>query len=179
MKYLSKVISATFFLFLCAQVQCSLPFTPVPITLQTFAVMLISLLLARGVAVGSVLLYLILGFSGLPVFSQFSTAAINGKTSGYLVGMLLSSFFVSTHVKNGKLESWSGCFKIALTNSLCVLGTGALVLGFWLPWSQVFGLGVLPFIPGDIIKSSSALFLARAYRRRAQKTAGFDDFWGY
>ena len=77
------VVVGTLLLFASAQIQ--IPFYPVPVTLQTFAVLLIALVFERKAALGSMISYLGLGALGLPVFTGFKNAMLLGPTMGYLV----------------------------------------------------------------------------------------------
>ena len=87
-----QIVIGVGLLFGCAQV--SIPLQPVPITLQTVAVMLIGLFYSKQVAVKTVLSYLALGTLGAPVFANFSggIAKLIGPTGGYLIGFLVAVY---------------------------------------------------------------------------------------
>jgi biotin transport system substrate-specific component len=145
-----------------AQVSISLPFTPVPITGQTFSVLLVgaSLGAARGGA--SALLYVLLGVAGAPVYASgnHGWAVITGATGGYLV----SYPFVSALTGWLAEHRWDRRFSSAVGAML----TGNVVIYlFGLPWLAVvlntglertLELGLYPFVPGDTFK----LYIAAA-----------------
>lgn len=156
---------------LAAQVSIPLPFTPVPITGQTFAVLLGGALLGAKRGALSMLLYLSEGAIGLPVFAGGSSglAKLAGPTGGYLIGFVVAAFLVGTLAERG----WDRRFWSAVV--AMVIGEGTIYL-FGLSWlarfvpsGKVFTLGMLPFLPGDIIKlllAATALPSAWAILRR-------------
>ncbi len=155
-KQLAKV--AAFFggvlmLSLLAQLKIVLPWTPVPITGQTFGVALLALLYGSRLSLAIFSSYLGLGFVGLPIFAGGASGLFWGPTFGYLVGMLMASWCV------GKLSDrgWSRSFVKAL--AACYLGStliflfGLIGLSFFIPFKSLFVAGVLPFMLGDFIKN--------------------------
>lgn len=156
---------------LAAQVAIPLPFTPVPITGQTFAVLLGGALLGAKRGALSMLLYLSEGAIGLPVFAGGSSgfAKLAGPTGGYLIGFVVAAFLVGALAERG----WDRRFWSAVAAML--IGEGAIYL-FGLSWlarfvpsGKVFTLGMLPFLPGDLIKillAATALPSAWAILRR-------------
>ena len=142
-----------------AQVAIPLPFTPVPITGQTFGVMLISLLLGRKHALATLGLYLTLGATGLPVFAQAQFGLAWGPTLGYLIGMLAASYVVGSLADRGWAKNFLSAWAAASVGSLLVFTFGAIVLSTFVPVEQVFALGVLPFLPGDVIKNTLAAWI--------------------
>lgn len=136
-----------------AQMRMPLPFTPVPLTLQTFFV------LSSGVALGpfwgllSQALYLLLGIAGFPYFTGWAAGGktLIGTTGGYLLGFLLASYIAGIFTRRG--ESKSAYLGMFLGNLVIYL-LGASWLGFLLSlsFSQALLKGVLPFLAGDILK---------------------------
>jgi len=144
-------------LALLAQIAIPLPWTPVPVTGQTFGVTLIALLWGKKRAFAIVSAYLIVGVVGLPVFAA-STMGV--ATSGYLVGMLFSSIVVGHFSDLG----WSSSFKKAwfagFLGSCVTFAFGLTVLSFFVPFEALLISGLLPFLPGDLVKTVTAAFIA-------------------
>ena len=109
-------------------------------------------------------MYVAIGVLGAPIFAgmEFGWAAIFGPRGGYLLGFILTSFVVGYLVDNyfKNLKFFHILFILSLIYTVCIYGIGCLGLGLWLyvlkgSWptlSEVFIMGVLPFIPGDVIK---------------------------
>ena len=152
------------FLAALAQIAIPLPFTPVPITGQTFGVALMSLLWGRKWGFSSVALYVAVGAAGLPVFAQ-AASGLKLMTSGYLVGMCLSSVVIGTLADMGWAKSFGKAFAACVLGSLCVFSCGLFVLSNFVPKGLLLAQGLLPFIPGDIIKSSLAAFIVSRLRK--------------
>ncbi len=95
---------------LCSQVAIPLPFTPVPVTLQTFAVLLTGCLLGSSRGALSVVLYVAEGSVGLPFFSggTAGVAHLLGPTGGYLLGFVLCAFVVGLLAEGGIAARWPG-----------------------------------------------------------------------
>jgi biotin transport system substrate-specific component len=147
-----------------AQISIVLPFTPVPITGQTFGVTLLALLWGRKLGLGIVATYLVSGFLGAPVFAT-ALSGIWGPTLGYLLGMFLSAALVGELADRGWSRSFPRALIAGFLGSLCVYTLGLTVLIFFAPLSSVFALGMLPFIPGDIIKTTLAAGIASQMNR--------------
>jgi biotin transport system substrate-specific component len=153
-----------------AQIAIPLSFTPVPVTGQTFAVALVSLLWGRTRAFSVVAGYLLLSVCGLPVLAggaafTFGVSAIL-PSSGYLIGMLVASVVVGGLADRGFAASWPKAFLAATLGSLCIFTCGVIVLSLFVSQfeTSLIVAGVLPFLPGDILKNSLASWLAsRAY----------------
>ncbi|HXH54404.1 MAG TPA: biotin transporter BioY [Gammaproteobacteria bacterium] len=165
-KMLSTDIAYTlwgvFLLFLTTQI--IIPLEPVPITLQTVGVMLIGLTFTRKIAIQSVMLYLVSGLVGLPVFTHFSGGfyKLTGPTGGYLVGFLIAALCMTTLRKY--LGNNNG-FYIALN---CLVGT-FIIFCCGIGWlTHLIGFkaavkgGLMPFIIPGCIKIV-ALALALRY----------------
>ncbi len=160
--------SGVLLISLLAQLAFPLPFTPVPITGQTFGVSLVALLWGKRRALGIMTGYLALGAVGAPVFALGAASLAFGPTLGYLLGMWFSVQLVGYLADRGWGRSfwraWVACF----AGSLLVFAFGVLVLSFFVPASQLWMAGVLPFIPGDLIKTTlaagAAVFLNQKVR---------------
>lgn len=134
-----------------------LPFSPVPVTLQNFFVVIAGLILNPIDALLSQLLYLMVGFSGIPVFSGGGSGPgfLFGPTGGYLFGFLFAAFTASLIYRR------SLCRRPALAIAaafflIYLLGVPWLSLSTGIGIKGAFITGMLPFIPGDIIKGVAA-----------------------
>lgn len=161
---LSKALLAFGFSILtgvAAQIRIPLPFTPVPITGQTFVVLLTPFLIGRW-SILSQTIYVVLGAIGLPWFSGWSGGLniIFGPTGGYMIGFVLASAFLSSHKGRSHLDR---LISMLLANFLIIHGLGLIQLTIWFYakgstpnlW-KLISMSLLPFIPGDLIK----IFLA-------------------
>ena len=156
---IAAVLGGIVFLSILAQVAIPLPFTPVPITGQTFGVAFLSLMMGRRWGLSSVVSYVALGAAGLPLFAQ-GHSGLTAISSGYLVGMCVSSFVIGTLSDKGWSRSFGKTLLTCALGSFCVYTFGVIVLANFLPLGSLFAKGVLPFIPGDIVKSTLAATLA-------------------
>lgn len=149
---------AVVILSLLAQVSIPLPFTPVPITGQTFAVSFLALTLGRKLGTASVLSYLCIGALGLPVFAS-GQSGLGGPTTGYLMGMLLGTWIMGTLSDRGWTTSVRKTFLASYIGSFCVFACGLFVLSFFVPREGLFIAGLYPFLFGDFLKNILAVIL--------------------
>lgn len=161
----SSIVAATFTALITvgAFISIPLPFTPVPIVLQNFFVLLAALLLGWKWAAVSVALYLLLGAVGLPVFSaaRGGLGHFFGPTGGYLIGFLVCA------VAAGLLRRPRGGILLNLLAAVVGILTIYLVGVPWLKsvagmnWAAALGAGVVPFLIGDAIKIAAAVAAQR------------------
>ncbi|MFQ5816802.1 MAG: biotin transporter BioY [Terriglobia bacterium] len=151
------VVAGSLLVALCAQIAVPLPFSPVPVTGQTFAVLLLGATFGARRAAVALLLYLAEGAAGLPVFAPMGApglARFAGPTGGYLLAYPLAAFVLGTLLETAarrRLWYWLGA---ALAAETIILAGGAAWLK-WVTranWEQALLLGVVPFLPGDLIK---------------------------
>lgn len=166
----AAVILGSLLVAVCAHVSVPLWFTPVPVTLQTFAVLLLGLVLSPGLAASSLILYLIEGAAGLPVLSPVGSVGflhILGPTGGYL----LSYPFAAACTGMLRRRIGSGGFASSLfaasVGGLLILLSGAAWLSLLTHQSAtvIFTLALAPFIAGDILKVIAAAGTASGLRR--------------
>lgn len=156
--------SGIFLLSALAQIVIPLPWTPVPITGQTFGVALVGLSWGRKRAFTILLSYLTLGALGLPIFAMGSSGLILGPSSGYLLGMAVASLVVGTLADCGFTKTFPKSLLAAFTGSLVIFAFGLGVLSFFVPKESLLAAGLLPFIPGDIIKNFLAAKISQSLR---------------
>jgi biotin transport system substrate-specific component len=153
-------IAATALVALCAHISIPLGFTPVPITLQPFAVLILGLLLAPEVSFAALTLYLLEGASGLPVFNPHGPGGIAqllGSTGGYLLAAPFAAAVAGLVYRDGK-RSFPYALAGAALGDLILLSIGALWLGA-LAHTSVSALlreAVVPFLPNDAVKVLAA-----------------------
>ena len=145
------------------------PLSPVPITGQTFGVMLAGASLEPAPAVASMLGYLALGSIGFPVFAggQAGVATLFGPTGGYLWGFVLGAWAISMLTRRAVT---TGRFLLANVLGgvllLHLLGIGYLSYYLNISLSKAFLLGTAPFLPGDAVKAVCAGFVGKRLRNR-------------
>ena len=165
------VIGGSLLMAACAHISIPLWFTPVPITLQTFGVMFLALTLGGWRASAALVLYLLEGASGLPVFSPHGLggmAQLLGPTGGYLLSYPFAALVAGLIAAKFSRRSLLIAFSVgAVACSVLVFASGALWLATALhkPASTIFLIAVLPFIPGEVLKGVAAIAAAMGSRR--------------
>jgi len=134
--------------------QIALPIGPVPITGQTFGVLLIAALLGSRLGAGSVVAYLIQGAMGLPFFAggMAGTAVFAGPTAGYLIGFIAAAFVVGWLAERGWDRTPARTVAMMLLGTAVIYAFGLIWLSTFTGWANVLTLGMVPFLPGDILK---------------------------
>jgi biotin transport system substrate-specific component len=141
---------------LSAQIAVPLPFSPVPLTGQTFGVLLTGALLGPRLGALAMLLYLAEGACGLPFFAggAFGAARFAGPTGGYLVAYPPAAAFVGWLATRGWDRRPGTMLGAMLTGSVVIFAGGAAWLAHFVGGaSHALTLGVLPFLPGDAVKA--------------------------
>jgi biotin transport system substrate-specific component len=158
----ARIIAANILLALCAHIAFPLPWTPVPITGQTFGILLVAVMLGASRGTIAVVLYLLEGMAGLPVFAPFGApgaARFFGPTAGYLLAYPPAAF-ITGWLAERTAGVWFVRFASlrlagALLSGEAIVFLGGfcwLALGTGLGWGPAFLAGVLPFLPGEILK---------------------------
>lgn len=154
---------------ICILSPISLNIGPVPISLGTFAVSLSVCILGRNLGMLSYLLYLLLGFIGLPVFSNYGAGVekLLGPTGGYLIGMIFLAFIGGFAVEKFSKSPIKQYLGLMLGIAFCYL-LGTLWLGkvLSMDFGKALSVGVIPFILPDAIKVLLALVLGKKIRGR-------------
>lgn len=149
--------------------QLVIPMYPVPMTGQTFAVLLVAMSLGFGRATISVSAYVALGAAGLPIFTNQASGWSFGPTLGYLVGFIAAAAVVGWLAQLGWDKTW-------LRVSAAFLAGSVIIYAFGLPWLTIFlgavgapndlvsvlNAGLVPFIVGDLVKAAAAAALLPA-----------------
>ena len=158
---------------LVAQVRFPVPWSPVPITGQTFAVLLAGVLMGRWWGGASQAIYVVLGAIGLPWFAGLTGgfAVLAGPTGGYLLGFIFAALFLGHFTdKYVRSRSFFSMLSLMLVANFILIYVPGL-LGLWL-WAEssgrevasfgaLLGMGMVPFIAGDITKAVAAAAIVR------------------
>ncbi len=151
---------ATALVAICAHIAVPLGFTPIPVTMQTFAVLLLGLLFSPGAAFACLALYLVEGALGLPVFSPHGPGGIAqllGPSGGYLLSYPFAAGLASLLYRRGQRRFIAAIAATGLA-SILILAAGATWLGLLghMRFSLVFAQSIAPFLPGDAVKVLAA-----------------------
>ena len=173
----SRIIKTIFIIligsiFLAISSKIKIPFYPVPMTMQTFVVLLIGIIFGWKIGLATISLYLFEGIMGLPVFSGTPEKGVGiiyftGPTMGYLLGFLIAVFFAGKFDYNNNLVI--NFLKLSFATSFIYL-LGMFWLGYLIGWDKpIFKLGAQPFLLAELFKVLLATFVARQiniYRKK-------------
>jgi biotin transport system substrate-specific component len=164
---ITMVVVGTALTALAAQV--TIPLYPVPLTGQTFAVLLVGTVLGFSRGALSMALYVLLGAAGLPIFQDGASGFAFGPTLGYLIGFVGAAALTGFMAERGWDKKW---YQVALT----FIAGSAVIYGFGLAWLSIFlgavgapndivstmSAGLFPFLIGDAVKALAAAALLPA-----------------
>lgn len=157
-----------------AQIVIPLPWTPVPITAQTFAVLIAGIVLGRHWGGLSQIIYVLVGLIGVPWFAGMTGGyeMVFGATGGYLIGFIMAALFLGhfadKYIKARKFTPMFGLMMFA--SFILIYVPGLTVLGLFLAQStgkfpgifELMVMGLIPFIVGDFIKIAGASIFTKA-----------------
>jgi biotin transport system substrate-specific component len=170
------VVGGSLVVALSAQLVVRLPFTPVPVTGQTLGVLLVGAALGARRGAAALALYLMEGAAGLPFFAggMAGAAYLLGPTGGYLVAFPLAAFVTGWAAERGWDRNWLTTAAAMILGVAVIFAGGLAGLSLFVGWERVWAAGLLPFLPGAVIKiavASAALPLAwRLVGRRGRDT---------
>jgi biotin transport system substrate-specific component len=154
------VLGLTAVTALSAQISIPLPFTPVPLTLQTFAVLAGAAALGAERAVISQVLYIALAVAGMPVLAGGASGGetVIGATGGYLIGFVVASYVVGKIAERGATHKSKSTVLAYVAGSLVIYTLGATWLAHYTGNTIAWAIanGVIPFLVGDAIKALAA-----------------------
>lgn len=160
-------------LLLAVSAKVQVPFWPVPMTMQTFVVLMIGAHSGWRLAATTVIAYLVEGALGLPVFSTGAGLAfMAGPTGGYLAGFLGAVMIAAFLVERGLARSLLGAAIVFLVADTVILAMGFAWLSSLIGIEKAFAFGVLPFLPAEALKialATASMPLARALIARSSK----------
>ena len=157
------VLGATAFVAACAHISLPLPFTPVPLTLQNFAVLLVGMFLGPVAGFSAMVLYLIEGALGLPVFTPYAAGGVAhllGPNGGYLFSYPLAAATAGWVVR--AMLRITTRFRSALVAATAATLPIFLLGASWFAYyahhnvSSTWAMAIAPFIPGEIVKITAA-----------------------
>lgn len=151
----------------------NIPFSPVPLSLGMLGVYLATSMLGMRSGVLSVVIYILLGFAGVPVFVNFTAGAgrLFGPTGGYIIGYVFMALVCGFFTDRWDGKFMMGFLGMVLGTAVCYLfGTVWLACQMSLTLPQALAAGVLPYIPFDLAKLLLALVLGGQVRKRLKKT---------
>jgi len=162
------IVLGALFVAALAQVKIALPFTPVPLTGQTFAVLLVGATLGSKRGAASMALYMALGALGLPVFAggEAGLAYLSGATLGYLIGFVMAAYVIGLLAERGLERSVRTSILPFLVGTVIIYACGVTWLAVLLgSFSKALAAGLLPFLLGDALKLiTAALVLPAAWK---------------
>ncbi|MBI5709501.1 MAG: biotin transporter BioY [Candidatus Eisenbacteria bacterium] len=170
------VLGASLVTALAAQLAFPVPWSPVPITGQTFAVLLSGLVLGSRRAFLAQVLYLAEGAAGLPVFAAGSAGALvfAGPTAGYLLAFPLAAALTGALAERGWDRRFLTMVAAMLLGSAVIFALGCVLLARFVPPGRLLAAGLLPFLPGDLVKAALAALAFPAAWRFANRRHGPD-----
>ena len=151
------VVGGAAFVGLSAQVAVPLPFTPVPLTLQTFAVLLAGAALGPMRGVLSMSLYAVAGIAGVPWFAEGSSGFAM-PSFGYILGFIIAAGIVGRLAESGATRTVWRTAGLMVIGNLVIYAVGVTWLKFAIDstWVMALELGVVPFLIGDVVKIALA-----------------------
>jgi biotin transporter BioY len=160
------VLAFSVFTGVMAHIAIPLPFTPVPITGQTFAVLLTGAILGARLGTAAMMAYIAEGIVGLPVF-----AATKGATTyGYLAGFVVAAFLVGWLADRGWTKDLPRTIGAMVVGEVAIYVLGLAWLARFVPLSAVLALGLFPFLIGDAIKLAvAAIAVPAGWRLRPSR----------
>ena len=158
-KNILLVLGGVAFLSIMSQVLIPLPYTPVPISLGTFGVTLMALLYGRKLGTATILSYVAAGSLGAPIFAGGKAGSLFSPTGGYILGYIAATIILGYLADRGVTKSYVKTILSLTLSSAIILTLGSLVLSLFVPGKNAFMIGVLPFLPGDALKSTTVTLL--------------------
>lgn len=170
------VVAAAALTALAAQWRIQLPFTPVPITGQTFAVLLTGAALGTRLGAAGQFLYVAAGVLGAPVFADASKGieVIRGATGGYLVGFIFAAGLIGWMAERRQDRTFQTMFTAFIVGSAVIylFGVIGLMAATEMGLNDAIANGVVPFVFGDVIKAAAAgILLPGAWKLVGESTS--------
>jgi biotin transport system substrate-specific component len=170
------IVGASLVTALAARIAIPLPWTPVPLTGQTFAVLLTGLVLGSRRGFLALVLYLAEGAAGLPVFAGGAAgpAALLGPTAGYLFAFPAAAALTGWLAERGWDRHGLPALAAMLIGSSVIFAGGLAWLARFVPPARLLATGLVPFIPGDVVKAALAALVFPFAWDRINRRSGID-----
>jgi biotin transport system substrate-specific component len=154
---IALVVGGAAFVGIAAQIAIPLPFTPVPLTLQTFAVLLVGASLGSLRGALSMVVYLLAGMVGVPWFAEGSSG-FSSASFGYILGFIVAAFIVGRLAERGASTTALRSAGLMVVGNIAIYAVGVTWLKFAIDvdWATAMSLGVVPFLIGDAVKIALA-----------------------
>lgn len=168
LRQVALVVGASIFVALCARIAIPLmPLTPVPLTVQNFAVVLVGLILGSRRGFAALMLYLLEGMSGLPVFSsgQAGPAHLFGVTGGFLLAYPFVAYVAGWMYERGNKSFARAAVAGALAEAVLFAGGLAWLYAFTHSFAKAAYFGLYWFVAAEVIKVMAAAGIATRWRR--------------
>ncbi len=163
-KEIAIVLGASIVMALAAPLAIRLPFTPVPIVLQSHVILLMAALLGSRRGTLAVLAFLAQAAVGLPVLAsgKFGPLVFVGPTGGYLLGYVVGAYLVGLLMEKCKTRTAAKTFGALSAGSIAIYFFGMVHLAGFIGYQKALLLGVVPFILGDLVKTIVCVRLLKA-----------------
>lgn len=150
---------------IAAAAHISIPFWPVPMTMQSGTVLLLSAVYGSGLAEATLAAYIVAGALGLPVFaSGAGLAYLMGPTAGYLLGYLAAAALMGRCASLGWMRGWAGTIAAFIGGVALIYIPGIAWLAVLFGTHKAVTFGLVPFLPAEATKLAMAVLLYRAGR---------------
>lgn len=159
-----------------SQLSIPLPFTTVPVTMQTFGLIIISIILGRKLGTLSIIIWALIGSIGIPVFANFSggIGVILGPTGGYIIGFILMSFIIGSFSNNKNI--WLLFLGVYLGQAVqFALGVTQLKVVLGLTLQGALAAGLYPFILKDIIIITVSVLIGLSVKKALKGVITYND----
>ncbi len=163
------IYTAMFAAVMCVlgPISLSIPISPVPISLSVFAILISAYALGKWYGIASLMIYLLIGFVGVPVFSKFTggPGVLMGPTGGYVIGYVFIALFTGLFVEKSD-KRYMHALGMIIGVAICyAFGTLWLAKVAGIGLKNALFAGVVPFIPADAVKIAAALAVGPKLRK--------------
>jgi biotin transport system substrate-specific component len=161
-------------IFLAVMSQIAVPFFPVAMTLQTLAVMLIGVTFGFRLATATLVLYVLEGVAGLPVFTGFANLSVliaQPYTAGYVAGFVVAAAVMGFMADRGVTRSWLGLISTLVIGEVIIFALGVAFLGHLIGYDAALKAGLYPFLLGDLLKVALAALIGKGVIKGASSIA--------
>lgn len=162
------VVGGALLMAVSGRISIPLPFTPVPIVLTSGVGLALGAVLGSRLGGLAILLYLVEGMMGLPVFAlgKGGLSYLLGPTGGYLLGFLVATYLVGLLAERTTQFSSKKMFAILALSHLVIYALGVSYLSLMLGWKDAFLKGMAPFLIGDLLKLMMTTWGLKLYAER-------------
>jgi len=170
MRTLGYMLLFNLLLVASSYIEMPLPFSPVPITAQSIAVLACGLFLGPVRGMATVMAYLLEGGLGLPVFAGGASGIVRifGPTGGYLIGFVPAAGMVGYLSEQLRSITYGKLTAVLLVGKIMIFVPGLIMLSLFVPKGSLLAMGLYPFIPGIIVKIAVTATALTGYKRIRQ-----------